>query len=163
MKPFEGLKLDHDQGEDDTLTQPRETVEQDVPPPAAKPKRERTWGEFFDEEIWPNRPRRDGSDSMAAGRSAFVAVMKNNHHRDVTPELLRDKHQEYKRWCEAKGKIGTEGVMQVASFFGPKKEGWRQEWEVQAPTADLARASPAMPKAFASIADWVNRKEGNAS
>mgnify|MGYP001609842120 CR=1 FL=1 len=143
------------------------TPQQESPTPAGEPRAvkkvpaaDQTWGDFFESDVWPARPRRSGTDSHKKGLAAFVAVLRNNHARGVTPELLREKHQEYRIWCEATNKIRTERVMCVSSFFG-EKEGWRQDWD---PPAEIIQHPSAggrgrVANSLSGLARWVAEDE----
>lgn len=95
------------------------------------------------ERLWEIRPRRAGNDPKPRAYRAWKARIDEGK---VTEEQARAKVQEYARFCEATGKIGTETVMQLASFFGPQTEGYLQEWvpprqSRPGPGADLSDAN----------------------
>ena len=53
----------------------------------------------------------------------------------------------YRKFCEATGKIGTETVMQCATFFGPRTEAWLNDW-----TPPRQTAQPAQPNRYVGLA-----------
>ena len=83
--------------------------------------------------VWAAYPKRAGSNSRAEAERAFDARIADG---SLTPEAALDAVRRYAAWCEATGKVGTEVVMQAASFFGPMKRGYAESWEV--PTAPAA-------------------------
>lgn len=71
-------------------------------------------------------PVREGGHSLPEAWSAFKA----RKAEGVSAEEMLAAVPRYLTFCEATGKIGTQFVMQPASFFGPKKRGWERDWTV---------------------------------
>jgi hypothetical protein len=76
-------------------------------------------------DLWGAYPKREGSNPKKAAEHAYHARMKEK----VDPETIRDGLIRYRRYCEAKGTIGTGYVMQAKRFFGPGEE-WANDWKV---------------------------------
>jgi len=76
-------------------------------------------------QAWSEYPRRSGGNPRKPGLSAWKARVREGR---TTPADALEAVKQYRAWCEATGKIGTETVMQFASFFGPQKEGYLQDW-----------------------------------
>lgn len=77
------------------------------------------------EVIWSQRPVRDGANPKAKAFEAYNARILEG---SLNKEQALLKTVEYSEWCQRRGKIGTETVMQMASFFGPKQRGFEQDW-----------------------------------
>lgn len=77
------------------------------------------------ERVWAKKPRRAGANPKFPAFEAWRARQKEG----ASVEDLESAVERYARFCEATGKIGQEGVQQLATFFGPKKAGWRETWE----------------------------------
>ncbi len=67
------------------------------------------------EWIWQNRPRRSGSDPKLKTYKACKARIKHG----ATWRELAEGMKRYTKHCEASGKLNTQYVMQMATFFGP--------------------------------------------
>jgi hypothetical protein len=76
-------------------------------------------------QAWSEYPRRSGGNPRKPGLSAWKARVREGR---TTPADALEAVRRYRTWCEATGKIGTETVMQFASFFGQQKEGYLQDW-----------------------------------
>lgn len=88
-----------------------------------KPKK----GAYSDnfEWLWSRRPQRSGSDPKDRAYKAYCArISEGVSERDMAAGLSR-----YGAWCAATGKIGTENVLQMATFFGPS-EHWANNWDL---------------------------------
>ncbi|MCG5513644.1 helix-turn-helix domain-containing protein [Ectothiorhodospira shaposhnikovii] len=94
-----------------------------------KPSKGGDYPEAF-ERLWEARPRRAGGDPKPAAFRAWRARIQEGR---ITEEQAHAKVLEYRRYCEGTGKVGTETVQQLATFFGPVKEGYRQEWALPKP------------------------------
>lgn len=70
------------------------------------------------ESIWALYPKRGGPNSKAAALKAYEA----RRREGVPHEDLYSSTQNYAKYCEAKGILKTEYVMQARRFFGPSKE-----------------------------------------
>jgi hypothetical protein len=76
------------------------------------------------EELWAIKPKRAGSNSKVKAFKAYKARIKQKYaHNDIKEGLIR-----FNAFCEKTGKIGTEYVMQLATFFGPD-EHFKEDWE----------------------------------
>ena len=75
------------------------------------------------ESIWQAYPKREGSNPKTKAKSAFKARIKDG----ADPALIAQGVSRYRKFCEAKGSIGTEYVMQAQRFFGPGKE-YENDW-----------------------------------
>ena len=94
------------------------------PPSGSRPKPTGGYPAAF-ERLWEARPRRAGSDPKPAAYSAWRARIREGliTEADAHAAVLR-----YANFCQATGKIATETVQQLATFFGPVKEGYLQDW-----------------------------------
>lgn len=79
------------------------------------------------EQIWNTRPRRNGADPKPGAYHAWRARILEGK---ITVEKAFAQVEAYRKWCVATDKIDTESVMQLQTFFGPKKEGYLVEWNV---------------------------------
>ena len=77
------------------------------------------------EAIWAAYPKRSGGNPKPAAHRAYCARIKEGA---VAPDAALAAVHRYARYCDATGKGGTEGVQQCATFFGPVKEGYKQDW-----------------------------------
>jgi len=75
------------------------------------------------ESVWQAYPKREGSNPKNKAKSAFKARIKDG----ADPALIAQGVSRYRKFCEAKGSIGTEYVMQAQRFFGPGKE-YENDW-----------------------------------
>ncbi len=81
------------------------------------------------ERLWRKYPKRDGGNPKPKALKAWRArVNAGVPHSDLEAGVDR-----YAAYVRAKGKIGTEFVMQAATFFGPN-ENWAQAWQIDKPT-----------------------------
>lgn len=80
-------------------------------------------------EAMEEYPKRSGGNSITEAWSAFKARVAEG----IDPEAMLETIPKYRAWCEAKGRIGTEYVLQASSFFGPKKRGWEGNWSIAPP------------------------------
>ena len=77
------------------------------------------------EAVWLARVKREGNDPKAGAYKCW----KTNLKRGVTPEAMIDGMARYKKFCEAKKSVGTEGVQMLQTFLGPN-ENYLQDWTV---------------------------------
>jgi uncharacterized protein YdaU (DUF1376 family) len=77
------------------------------------------------EQVWLARPRRNGADPKPWAYHAWRARILEGK---VTVAKAFAQVEAYRKWCVATDKIDTESVMQLQTFFGPKKEGYLVEW-----------------------------------
>jgi hypothetical protein len=71
-------------------------------------------------------PKRAGADPAPAAQSAWNARLEDH----IDPESLIQGAQRYRRYSDAIGNTGTQYVMQMATFLGPKKRGWEEAWAI---------------------------------
>jgi hypothetical protein len=127
----EHKKKSSDKGNDDSVSValPREekrreeikTKDKDLVP--AKADTSKYSDEF--ESAWLARVKREGNDPKAGAYKCWKANLK----RGVTPEAMTDGMARYKKFCEAKKSVGTEGVQMLQTFLGPN-ENYTQDWTV---------------------------------
>lgn len=77
------------------------------------------------EELWSARPRREGADSKKSAFKAYKARIRQG----VGHQQLMDGIEAYRRYCEAKGLIGTDKVKMTSTFLGPD-EHWKQNYTI---------------------------------
>lgn len=75
------------------------------------------------EEAWQALPKRAGNNPRGRAERAYRARVAEG----CTPEEMRDGAMRYAKFCNATGKVGSEYVMQGATFFGPERP-FRQAW-----------------------------------
>ncbi len=85
--------------------------------------------------LWGVYPKREGSNPKKAAEHAYNARLKEK----VDPDVMRDGLIRYRRFCEAKGWVGTGYVMQAKRFFGPGEE-YAEEWKAPRTADESARA-----------------------
>jgi len=124
---------------DDGTAQPDLLTPQAGPPSGSRPKPSKggDYPEAF-ERLWEARPRRAGGDPKPAAFRAWRARIQEGR---ITEQQAHAKVLEYRRYCEGTGKVGTETVQQLATFFGPVKEGYRQEWALPKPAGPSGQPS----------------------
>ena len=89
------------------------------------------------EALWLVYPKRGGGNSKRAAFRAWRARRKG----DIAADALHNGVMRYAAFVEASGKVGTEFVMQGATFFGPD-EHWRESWAPpSAPTSSGGAAA----------------------
>jgi len=77
------------------------------------------------EAIWQAYPKREGSNPKNKAFSAFKARVAEG----VDPAAMAAGLDRYLRYCQARGSIGTEFVMQAVRFFGKSKE-FENDWMI---------------------------------
>lgn len=87
-------------------------------------------------EFRASYPERNGNQPWRRALTAANARLAEGH---TWPELLGGADR-YARWCKATGKLGTEHVMQAATFCGPDKP-FLKPWTLPATKADTRMAS----------------------
>ena len=90
------------------------------------------------ERLWEARPRRAGNDPKPKAYKAWKARIREGQ---ITAEEAHAKVLAYRKFCEATGKVGTETVMQLATFFGPTNEAYRQDWTPPRPPGPAGQPS----------------------
>lgn len=85
------------------------------------------------ERLWSKRPRRAGNDPKRDAQRCFNARRKEGD----TVQDMEDGLERYSRFCEATGKINTEKVMQLRTFFGPAKP-YEQPWTLPKRSSTLS-------------------------
>ena len=73
--------------------------------------------------IWKAYPKREGSNPKNKALSGYRARIKEG----ISPDLMAAGVERYYRYCQAKGTIGTEYVMQAQRFFG-KEKAFENDW-----------------------------------
>jgi len=87
------------------------------------------------ERVWVNYPNRSGSNPKNKAWSAYRQRLKER----VGSENLFWGAVNYKKFCDATNKTGTEFVMQTATFFGTEKyysNDWKLPITTEAPPKD---------------------------
>jgi len=115
-----------------------------MPKTKAKPRKEplgKAPSELEFDELWAHYPKRAGSNPKADALRAYLVRRRDDK---VPFETIKAGLVRYQRFCEATQKIGTERVMQAATFFGPSQR-FAEEWTLP---ADLVIAS--VPEALAT-------------
>jgi hypothetical protein len=122
-----------------TTTSVHKRTELDFP---AKPKMVKGQYEYPEpfERAWSAYPSRDGSNPKVGAYSAFRARVAEG----ADPEQLVTAATHYDIECRRKQRVGTEFVLQAATFWGKKTEAWLQYVEPpkgngQHPSGALAR------------------------
>lgn len=88
-------------------------------------------------EVWASYPKRSGGNSRHDSLKAYRARRRSGvEHTTVLEGLKR-----YATYCEAKGWIGTDYVMQAQRFLGPSEQ-YTQSWELPKQTPTDRRLVP---------------------
>lgn len=87
------------------------------------------------EAAWKTYPKRSGNNPKADAWKAWNARTSEG----VTVDAMVAGMGRYAAWCEATDKLGTEMVMQAATFFGPSRR-FEQEFTLPRTTAKAAAA-----------------------
>lgn len=77
------------------------------------------------EEMWKDYPKRKGG---IGGKEPVRRSIKKLIGKGYTFEQLHDSVKRYCEFMTKEGKVGTEFVMLVSSFFGDQKAGYDQDW-----------------------------------
>lgn len=77
-------------------------------------------------EVRDAYPRREGGDPNPLALKAYRALVKDGWTHDRILEQVK----RYAAHCQSCGKEGTPHVMQMASFFGPQRQGYAETWTV---------------------------------
>lgn len=104
---------------------------------------------FFDEQFWPNYPKRDGSNPKDPARKKIISVVVSGENPDLILEGLRRLVQDLRR----RNRIGTEFVPMAVTWINRK--GWRDD-----PTdlAAIQRPKPDRPMGFFAAAAAIRAK-----
>lgn len=78
------------------------------------------------EDTWAIYPPREGDNPKKKAYQCWHARLKGGR----TAEEIRQGVERYREYCQAKGQLGTEFVMQAKRFFGPD-EPFLKSWTVQ--------------------------------
>lgn len=89
---------------------------------------------------WIKYPKRAGGNPRGPAFEAWRARVREG----TSPDDLESAVERYAAFCSATGKTGTEYVMQGAAFFGPKKRGFEETWEI--PSTPAAKANGSLGK-----------------
>lgn len=87
-------------------------------------------------EVQPSRfaeiravyPKRRGGQGWPSAEKAYCKLVANGH----THEELLAKTEEYASYVRSDGKEGSDYVLMASSFFGPKRQGYEDEWTTTA-------------------------------
>lgn len=85
-----------------------------TPNPSISTKEPSVYSAEF-ESAWTDYPKRTGNNSKKDAYRAWNARLKAGH----TTEAMHEGVKRYAAYCEATDRLGTEYVMQAATFFGP--------------------------------------------
>ena len=102
-----------------------------------KPSKGKQYPDAF-ERLWEERPRRAGNDPKPKAYQAWQARIREGR---LTEDEAHAAVLRYRKFCEATAKVGTETVMQCASFFGPKNEAWLNDWTPPRPAGPHGQSS----------------------
>lgn len=91
------------------------------------------------EIVWKAYPKRAGNNPKGAAERAYRARITAG----IKPAEILDGVGRYARFCEAKGKIGTEFVMRASTFLGPD-EPFAQDWSIQNGGGDWRKSPETM-------------------
>lgn len=121
----------HAQGEQiETLTGVIRALQEQLKPKSrvqGTPKARHEYDPAF-EQVWLLYPKRAGSNSKFKAEQAWKKRIKET---SVQPDIEQGVMR-YRKFCEATGKVGTEFVLQAATFFGPAKH-YLEDWELPKP------------------------------
>lgn len=94
---------------------------------------------------WMQYPKREGGNPRKRALKAWRARIREG----ADPKEILQGLDRYRRYCEAKGIVGTSYVMQAATFFGPDRR-WQEDWVARAPpNAFAAQGRAAIQAAMA--------------
>ena len=119
---------------DETRDQRREEKKSPPNPPTGYP-------ENF-EALWTERPPRAGNNPKREAFQAYNARLKEGYSYDQLIEGLRRYHT----YLKATGKLGTEYVQTMATFLGPKKMSFLEEWKPPPPETPEPSPGPTLQK-----------------
>ena len=94
----------------------------DDKPEDVSPNTKNKYTEEF-EEIWDEKPNRQGANPKRKAFQAYSARLKEGH----TPEKILAGVKRYKQHLEEQKKMNTPFVMQMATFLGPD-EHFAEQW-----------------------------------
>lgn len=92
--------------------------------PSATPKVRDEYPDEF-KWLWDNKPDREGSNPKRKAFQACNARIKQG----ATWRQMAEGMRRYRDYCQQSGKINTQYVMTMATFFGPDKH-YEQDWKV---------------------------------
>ena len=94
------------------------------------------------EWIWKNKPERQGSNGKKSAYNACRARIKaGSNWRELAEGVVR-----YAKHCKTEGKLGTQYVMQMTTFFGPD-EHYKNEWTTTSSTNTNHKSESTLPTA----------------
>lgn len=102
------------------------------------------------EQTWPKYPKRAGSNSKRRAAAAWCARRKEGEAGGTMVLGV----QRYAKYCEATGKLGTEFVLQAATFFGPDKH-YLESWDLPEPEKDVTQ----LPARNDDLIKWALERE----
>lgn len=107
-------------------------------------------------EAWALYPKRGGGNPKLRAQRAWNARIAEG----VEPSELIAGVRRYAAWCAAEHKIGSEFVLQAATFFGPDNR-WSEDWAASNGAGDSYTAAIAEQDAMLQAgADLVARRRG---
>jgi type IV secretory pathway VirB10-like protein len=113
---------------------PTEPPKDPEPDPEPKPDPKAEPPEFA--QLWTAYPKRAGGNSRADALLSYRAQIK----RGTDPAILLGGVLRYRAYCQAAEKLGTEFVMQAATFLGRGRH-FEEEWEIPPPEPQKAAQS----------------------
>ena len=108
-------------------------------------------------DLWDLKPKRGGGNPKIKAFKAYTTRIKQGYeHAEIKAGLIR-----YATFCDKTAKIGSEFVMQMATFFG-LNECWLEDWdvpiEIKKETPEQKGRRLNMPaKVGESMAEWESR------
>ena len=98
-------------------------------------------------------PKRDGGQNWVGAEKAWNAHLKARRH---TAEEMFEGTLRYADYCEARGKVGTEWVLQASTFFGPSAR-FTEPWDYKATPPPARRPSEAAPPPDEDDEPWMRK------
>lgn len=108
------------------------------------------------EHTWKDYPQRLGGNPKRAAYRAWQARRKEGH----TVEEIHGGTSRYARYCQRRGLVNTEYVMQTKRFMGPEKE-FQQPWSTQAPKPAAKSSAPERPQISEAEQRRINNERYN--
>ena len=106
------------------------------------------------ENTWQKYPKREGGNPKARAVKAWRARLKAGaDSADIEAGVER-----YAKYLRAKGKEGTQYVMQAATFFGPD-EHWTQAWDAKPDNSSVCSLSDYMKDANGQEPRWLREAQ----
>ena len=94
------------------------------------------------------KPKREGGNPVHQAWLNYKARLVQGHtHEEMKTGLIN-----YREYCLIKHKIGTEHVMQLATFLGPKRMGFTDDWTITKP-----KDRDSIPRGDDDLWPWAKR------